>query len=232
MRVLVTGGRKYADVARVFWALDAVHAKHGITLLIEGGATGADRHGRNWAKSRGVDFKTCEADWNKYGKAAGIMRNAAMLAEHRPEAVVAFAGKTGTADMIGRAEAAGVPIWKVPPRIFVFGSNLAGRHGAGAAKAALESYGAIYGKGEGLQGHSYGIPTKDAQLRPLSLSAVAANVARFLEFARSRPDLRFFITPVGCGLAGFLYREIAPLFAGAPSNCDLPPEFQSLDNGV
>lgn len=226
MRILVTGGRDYADVARVDWALDKVHAKHGITLLIEGGARGADRLGRAWAKSRGVPFKTEEAEWTKYGRIAGLLRNSAMLAEHKPQAVVAFHGNTGTADMVGKAQAAGVPVWEVPPRIFVFGSNLAGRHGKGAAKAALDSYGAIYGRASGLQGHSYAIPTKDERLRPLRLDEIAGHVETFKAFAASRPDLTFFVTAIGCGLAGYSPAQIAPMFAGAPANCDLPDEFR------
>lgn len=113
-------------------------------------------------------------------------------------------------------------------RIFVFGSNLAGRHGKGAALFAVENRGAIYGQGEGLQGQSYGIPTKDAQIETLPLEAVAEHVARFIECARSRPDLRFQVTAIGCGLAGFTPEQIAPLFRDAPANCDLPDEFRAV----
>lgn len=113
MRILVCGGRDYADRAQVEAALDAVHRKHGITLLIEGGARGADRLARRWAERRAVPVRTCEAEWNKYRKAAGILRNARMLAEERPEAAVAFPGGSGTADMVARLRAAGVPVWLV-----------------------------------------------------------------------------------------------------------------------
>jgi hypothetical protein len=225
MRVLVCGGRKYADKAHVFAALDAVYRKHGITLIIEGGAPGADRLARAWAIARGVPHETCEADWDRYGHAAGTLRNAAMLVRFNPQAVVAFAGNGGTADMIQRAEAAHVPVWKVKPRIFVFGSNLAGRHGKGAAKAAKDHYGAIYGRAEGPQGHAYAIPTKDADLRPLPLAAIAIHVRTFLAYAATHPGQRFFVTPVGCGYAGYQPAQIGPLFAGAPRNCDLPAEF-------
>lgn len=113
MRIVVTGGRAYADRAAVFDALDRVHAKHGIALLIEGGASGADRLARAWAKSRGVAFRTFDADWVRYGRAvAGKLRNGQMLSEGKPDALVAFPGKTGTADMIEKAEAAGLPVWK------------------------------------------------------------------------------------------------------------------------
>lgn len=106
--------------------------------------------------------------------------------------------------------------------IFVFGSNLAGRHGKGAALVARIQYGAQRGVGEGLCGRSYAIPTKDERLRPLLRRGVACCVARFVLFALGRPDLTFVVTRVGCGLAGYTDAEIAPLFAAAPTNCELP----------
>lgn len=106
-----------------------------------------------------------------------------------------------------------------PDEIFVFGSNLAGRHGKGAAAFARRFHGARQGQGKGLQGRSYGIPTKDEQVKTLPLGEVRAHVAEFLSFARSRPDLRFYVTPVGCGLAGFRRSQIEPLFADMPPNC-------------
>lgn len=109
--------------------------------------------------------------------------------------------------------------------IFVFGSNEAGRHGKGAALDARKHHGAIYGQGEGLQGHSYAIPTKDAHLYTLPLRVIETYVARFKAFAESRPDLRFKVTAIGCGLAGYRPAEIAPMFANAPANCTLPPAF-------
>ena len=107
-------------------------------------------------------------------------------------------------------------------RVFVFGSNLAGRHGRGAARVALREHGAIYGQGEGLQGYSYAIPTKDADLRPLSLERIEGHVRTFLAFARERPDCVFRVTRIGCGLAGYDDDRIAPMFEGAPDNCELP----------
>lgn len=106
--------------------------------------------------------------------------------------------------------------------VFVFGSNLAGRHGAGAARAARLWYGAHPGQGEGLAGGSYALPTKDASLVSLPLAQVAVHVERFLSFARAHPDLEFLVTRVGCGLAGYADRDIAPLFSMAPANCLLP----------
>lgn len=109
--------------------------------------------------------------------------------------------------------------------IFVFGSNEAGRHGKGAALAARQQHGAIYGQGEGLQGQSYAIPTKDAHLRTLPLPVILIYVRRFLEFARQHPQLQFQVTAIGCGLAGYTPTVIAPMFLNHPPNCTMPPEF-------
>ncbi len=109
--------------------------------------------------------------------------------------------------------------------IFVFGSNLAGRHGAGAAAWALHKHGAKYGQGVGLQGNSYAIPTKDKKLKPLPLSEIKKYVEQFLDFAAQNPEMIFFVTKVGCGLAGYSVDEIGPMFYNAPKNCLLPEEF-------
>ncbi len=108
------------------------------------------------------------------------------------------------------------------PVIFVFGSNLAGRHGAGAALFALRHRGAIRGHGVGMQGDSYAIPTKDSKLATLPLHEIAPYVEEFIEYAATHPALAFEVTRVGCGLAGYTDENIAPLFKGAPDNCSLP----------
>lgn len=110
--------------------------------------------------------------------------------------------------------------------IFVFGSNLAGRHGKGAALHARRYCGAIYGRGVGLQGKSYAIPTKDRRLSTLPLSEIAKYAAEFVEFARANPSMTFRLTPIGCGLAGYHPPQIAPFFADAPSNVRKPIEFE------
>jgi hypothetical protein len=107
-------------------------------------------------------------------------------------------------------------------QIFVFGSNLAGRHGKGAALEAKQRHGAIYGQGVGLQGCSYGIPTKNRDLWTLPLAEIEFYVERFLEFAAEHPELNFNVTRIGCGLAGYQDKDIAPMFKGAPVNCVLP----------
>lgn len=110
--------------------------------------------------------------------------------------------------------------------IFVFGSNRAGRHGAGAALFAKLHRGAVYRQGEGRQGDSYAIPTKDENLHPLALSEIALHVRWFIAYAERHPELQFELTPIGCGLAGFTPEAIGPLFKSAPGNVILPPEFR------
>ncbi len=107
-------------------------------------------------------------------------------------------------------------------RIFVFGSNLAGVHGAGSAKAAMQYHGAIWGQGEGLQGNSYGIATKDARLQTLSLESIERSVRRFIQFATEHPEMTFQCVKVGCGLAGVEEEVMKKFFANAPLNCELP----------
>ena len=106
--------------------------------------------------------------------------------------------------------------------IFVFGSNLAGRHGKGAALHAKRFYGAQYGVGEGLTGCAYAIPTKGHFLEILPLESITASINRFSEFAWNNPSMRFLLTPVGCGLAGYTVDQIKPLFdaANLPANVD------------
>ena len=105
--------------------------------------------------------------------------------------------------------------------IFVFGSNQAGRHGKGAALFARQHHGAIYGQGVGRQGNSYAIPTKDYQLKTLPVSQIKTYVDQFIRYAHQNPELRFNVTRIGCGLAGYTDSDIAPLFVKAPSNCIL-----------
>lgn len=112
--------------------------------------------------------------------------------------------------------------------IFCFGSNLAGRHGAGAALFAAKHHGAIYGVGEGIQGNSYGIPTKDYNLKVIPLEKIKIHVEVFKDFARRNPTYFFRLTAIGCGLAGYKPEQIAPMFEDAPDNVDLPDEFREV----
>lgn len=112
--------------------------------------------------------------------------------------------------------------------IFVFGSNLAGRHGRGAALCARRDYGAQYGVSAGPTGFAYAIPTKDERLRTLPLRDIKPYVDAFISYARSRQDLTFSVTRIGCGLAGYKDADIAPMFRSAPSNCILPYQWRQL----
>lgn len=113
--------------------------------------------------------------------------------------------------------------------IFVFGSNLAGVHGAGAARFAVLHHGAILGQGIGLQGRSYGLPTKDERIRTLPLDRIKRYVDEFISFARRCPDLTFYVTPIGCGLAGYKRPQIRPMFDGMPSNCRFAETWEDED---
>lgn len=107
--------------------------------------------------------------------------------------------------------------------VFVFGSNLAGRHGKGAALHARQCWGAIYGQGQGRQGDSYAIPTKDEQMRPLSLEVIEGHMRAFVEYAVKNPLDTFILTPVATGLAGHSRVEIWNMIASMrpPNNVAL-----------
>lgn len=118
-----------------------------------------------------------------------------------------------TPDMIGRLE---------ENEVFVFGSNLAGFHGGGAARTALNKFGAVWGKGIGMHGQSYAIPTMHG-----GVDTIRPYVKEFISFAYAHPELKFYVTRIGCGIADFTDREIAPLFAAAVNvpNIILPRQF-------
>jgi len=109
-----------------------------------------------------------------------------------------------------------------PNEIFVFGSNLAGSHGGGAARLAYDRFGAIWGQGVGLQGQSYGIPTMHG-----GVDVIKPYVDEFIEFAKQHPEYKFLVTKIGCGIAGFAIEEMAPLFRQAieVENIILPEDF-------
>ena len=109
--------------------------------------------------------------------------------------------------------------------MFVFGSNLAGMHGGGAAWVAFQKFGAVLGCGVGLRGQSYAIPTMQG-----GVDTIKPYVDEFIDYAKSRPELFFYVTRIGCGIAGFRDREIAPLFQSAKEveNICLPESFAKL----
>ena len=112
-----------------------------------------------------------------------------------------------------------------PNEIFVFGSNLSGHHGGGAALLAMNKWGAIWGQGVGLQGQTYGIPTMQG-----GVETIRPYVDEFIQFANKHPEMTFLITEIGCGIAGFPPQEIAPLFAKATTteNIHLQQRFWDL----
>lgn len=112
--------------------------------------------------------------------------------------------------------------------IFVFGSNLAGRHGKGSAARAAAEYGAERGVGEGRTGRAYAIPTKDAKLNVLPYNTIAGAVSRFIAYARAHPELTFEVVAVGTGLAGHKHEDMAALFLMVPKNCRLPEKWANL----
>lgn len=115
--------------------------------------------------------------------------------------------------------------------IFVFGSNLAGRHGKGAALYAKLHYGARYGCGVGHIGNSYAIPTKDFKLRTLDLNTIEIFIGDFVKYAKNHPEYTFLLTPIGCGLAGYRRDQIRPLFEQfeLPTNIVFTKEWEDPD---
>ncbi len=103
--------------------------------------------------------------------------------------------------------------------IFVFGSNLDGNHVGGAARFAYLNYGAKMGIAEGLTGNAYAIPTVGSNFESTHIEHVEEAVYRFIAFASVNPNLKFQVTRIGCGIAGWHDADIAPMFAGAPANC-------------
>ena len=106
-----------------------------------------------------------------------------------------------------------------PDEVFVFGSNAGGRHGGGAARVAYERFGAVWGEGHGHHGQSYAIDTMSG------LDVLEREARAFVAFATEHPELRFLLTPVGCGIAGYAPQQVAGLFSGVPGNVAVPASF-------
>lgn len=114
-RLLVCGGRDFNDRRALFAWLDSWHAIREVTLLMHGAQRGADMLADEWARSRGIPVQPFHANWKLLGNRAGSARNARMLREGRPDAVLAFPGGPGTRDMVRKALAAGTPTWRLEP---------------------------------------------------------------------------------------------------------------------
>jgi hypothetical protein len=115
-------------------------------------------------------------------------------------------------------------------QVFCFGSNESGKHLGGAALAARNKFGAVYGNGFGMQGNSFAIPTKDWNIETLPKSVISFYVQRFIAFAKSKPELTFLVTEIGCGLAGLTPKDIAPMFSAVIEleNIHLPISFWNV----
>lgn len=113
MKLLVCGGRNYNDHEHVFKVLNAFHEKYWISVVVTGAASGADYLAGKWATENGISLIEYPANWKKNGKAAGPIRNQEMLTKEKPNAVIAFPGGSGTNDMIGRAQKAGIDVYVV-----------------------------------------------------------------------------------------------------------------------
>lgn len=112
-----------------------------------------------------------------------------------------------------------------PNEIFVFGSNLQGYHGGGAARLAMNQWGAVWGQGTGLQGQTYAIPTMQG-----GIGTIRPYIDQFIKFTQNDPERTFLVTEIGCGIAGFRPADIAPLFKNAINipNIWLPQRFWEI----
>jgi hypothetical protein len=108
MKLLVCGGRDYTDIFNIYRVLEQVCNNHDITEIIEGDASGVDRIAGRWAVGHGRKLTRFPADWERYGKAAGPIRNSQMLDEGRPDICLHFPGGKGTEDMVRQARKAGL----------------------------------------------------------------------------------------------------------------------------
>lgn len=115
--------------------------------------------------------------------------------------------------------------------VFVFGSNLRGAHGSGAARIAYINFGAAYGTGVGHTGQCYAIPTKDAKIETLPLIMIAPFVGLFKDTAAINPKSKYLVTQIGCGLAGYSPKDIAPMFKNSPKNCYFDEAWKDILEG-
>lgn len=114
----------------------------------------------------------------------------------------------------------------LPNQVFIFGSNMAGKHYGGAAKQAADQFGAQYGVGEGLTGQCYAFPTLTADFKKVSNTQLHASRLRLYETANAHPETEFLLTKVGCGIAGFTESKMRRLFVNAPSNVVKPEDWR------
>ncbi|MDN8078664.1 DUF4326 domain-containing protein [Burkholderia multivorans] len=248
---LAEHGLTQARVNRwMFEVLSRVAEQVSLSLIRSGGQTGVDQAGLVAALALGIpalgyypkSFRRRNAQGNEVTASAQAVYKEL---EAEAKALVAESSAAQAVSKKRTFHADGTLPTALERCVFVFGSNLAGRHGKGAAAVASEQFGAQAGVGAGRQGRSYGIPTKDGRPLPgnprpslsdpkqtLSLEAIKPFVAEFIEYAKAHPDERFFVTRIGCGLAGYEDKDVAPLFAAAPLNCSFPEDWRPWLQGA
>jgi len=227
VKVIVAGSRSITCAAFVDRAIEQSGFK--ITELVCGLATGVDLLGKGWAEEHHVPVKEMPVDWHPEGKldcGAGFRRNERM-AEYAEAVIAVWDGEShGTKYMIDVARQKGLQVYVYCVPVFVFGSNLKGIHGAGAARTARIKYAAQMGVGEGRTGQSYAIPTKAGPYQRRNIQKICVSIKTFLRYAEDHAELDFVVTRIGCGLAGYTDEDIAPLFADAPPNCQFDPQWK------
>lgn len=182
-------------------------------------------------EKNGVKKLIYQTPWYKNGKYKGFMELSMeipfqmkhMVRTPAPSSSAPEAGDRQSAPKPGKKRRAPNSITELKPgEIFVFGSNLAGKHGGGAARYAYEKFGAVWGEGVGLHGQTYAIPTMQG-----GVDTIKPYVDQFIAFAMQHPEFTFLVTRIGCGIAGFTDEEIAPLFKAAMlvDNILLPGSF-------
>ncbi|WP_157643963.1 DUF4326 domain-containing protein [Burkholderia ubonensis] len=210
----------------VYDVLARVAAQVKLTLIRSGGQTGIDQAGLVAALALGIPAL------GHFPKSFR-RRNAAGQEVHSTEATIRAELEAQAKEIQPVGGRKFHPDGTLPQNgeVFVFGSNLAGRHGKGSALVAREKFGAQYGTGRGRQGQSYGIPTKDGRPGSPALSDAKATlplddirweIDNFIAYAQHHPEEKFFVVRLGCVLAGHTDADIAPLFAAAPDNCSFP----------
>jgi len=213
-RLLITGGRDNEDYDVIYEAIKA----NNPDVVIHGGARGADRLAEKAAKELGIPTEVYIPDWDGQGKSAGFKRNAQMLAEGKPTSVIAFRGGKGTANMVKLATDAGFKVEQPQAKgdtskrhIYVFGSNLLGVNGAGAALEA-QKYGAksrgIKGDAKNrIEGDTYSLVTKKRPDRDkysyMTIEEIQPQLDAFAKFVADNPDMVFKVANLGMGLGGF-----------------------------
>lgn len=231
-KLIVAGSRNFSDsIMLEHYVLKVVDILSEIGLdlaIVSGTANGADRLGEMVADKHQLHCIKVPALWDSLGKKAGYRRNELMA--ETADGLMCFRVNysPGSSHMIKMAQECELDTelnglnmivdTKYTRRCFVFGSNLEGIHGAGAALYAVKHWGAQHGMGVGPQGQAYAIPTKITLKEICTLAQIKQYVNDFIAYAKTSKNTQFLLTKIGCGYAGYSQKEIAPLFKNAPDN--------------